>query len=204
MEQKETTKEKKEEFAKMQQAQMADLVENSMIIGANTAKKWDKQGSHAADFYFNKGEGFSQRQEIYEQMKNNYEKNGINYEPQFPGIGMLVSNSMNIVNGANQVLTLGNLEKIVNQVHPGKDFKVIDKFKNVTGDEAAKLIEKDPKKLTEYQKDLLNTYVNLISSYQKGAPLSFMIKYSLAEENASGKEIWEKYNKPKENKEKSK
>lgn len=188
--------EKEKEAKELQEGQMAQYLSNAMIIGANTAKKWGEQGDYASDYYFNKGEGLKRKQEIDDINRQNYEALGINFDYQPVTNGALVYNTVLMNQGSEKALTLGNLEKIVDQIDPTKKFKVVDKFKNYTGEQVQELLDK--KDLSEEEKDLKDTYMLLRSSYQTGAPLTFMLQNASVEANARGNEIFEKYNPKKE------
>lgn len=203
MEKKEQTKEEKEaEEKKMQNLQMEVLLSNSGIVGSNYAKsKGGELGVSSADNYMNGTDILKRKQEIYTQTKQMYKEAGVNYDAAFPTDGALVMNSMNVVQGAMSVLTLGNLEKIINTIDPTKaGIKISDKFKGITGQKLNEMVQKSGGKPSEELEDIYNTYHSLKSSYTKVSAMSVMAKNYLSDDKSVLDEIFNKY-KPKEDKE---
>jgi len=194
---KEMTKEEKEaEFKKRQDFQMQVLRADYGIIGSNYAKlNFGKMGGSVADNYMNTDQNVLKiKQGMYAQTKQAYEKEGVAWDVVMPDNGAVVLNSKRMVGPALQTVTLGNLEKIVNEIDPAKtELKVADKFKGLTLEKINEMAEKAGEKPSEELKEASTIYALLTASYEKTAAMNIMNKGYLTGEKAYLDSIAEKY-----------
>jgi hypothetical protein len=197
---KEMTKEEKEaEFKKMQDFQMQVLRTDYGIIGSNYAKlNGGKMGSSVADNYMNTDQNVLKiRQQLYAEGDQEYKKAGIAWDAVMPDNGAVAYYAKQMTGPALQTLTLGNLEKIVNEIDPKAGLKVADKFKGLTLEKINEMAEKAGEKPSEELKEASTIYTLLTASYEKTAAMNIMNKSYLSNEKAVLDSIAEKY-KPRE------
>ncbi len=198
-----TEKEKEAEFKNQQNIQMQILLADSGIIGSNYAKlNAGKMGGSAADGYMNTDANVLKRkQQLQAQTKQAYEQEGVAWDAPMPDNGALVLNSKRMTGPALQMLTLGNLEKIVNQLDPTKvGLKVDDKFKGLTYSQIVEMSEKAGENPSEELQYILSTYGAINSSYEKTAAMNVMTQNYLNQEKTVLDSIAEKYKPKEENK----
>ncbi len=194
---KEMTKEEKEaEFKKMQDFQMQVLRTDYGIIGSNYAKlNFGKTGGSVANDYMNTDPNVLKiKQGMYAQTKQAYEKEGVAWDAVMPDNGAAAYYAKQMTGPALQTLTLGNLEKIVNEIDPAKaGLKVADKFKGLTLEKINEMAEKAGEKPSEELKEASTIYTLLTASYEKTAAMNVMNKGYLSNEKAILDSIAEKY-----------
>ena len=190
-----------EKFEKMQSFYQGMMQENAFLIAANNLKtQYGTSGAEYADGYMNGSDVYNMKHSMHQQKANEAKKMGIAYDISMPSNGDLIMNAKKAVLGAQQELTLGNLEKIAKQFSPGLKGNTPEKFKNMTYSTIAGEIQKtngDLSKLSEDTQDALQLYGIMETAYTKGAELALMQTSYTSELNEGLNEISEKY-KPKE------
>jgi hypothetical protein len=189
--------EKQKEFEDMQKLQMQILQSNSLFLGANNLKNdYGKEGSNIADSFMNSGDVLKAKQKMLEEQRKEAEEMGIGYSPEMPTNYELIKNAKKMSQGAMQILTLGNLEKIAKTVNPGLTFDVAKDFKEKTYmdlNDAIKKANGNPQKLDEKSKDLLQYHSLLSEAYEKGSVMALMQNTYINQYNQIGKQLAEKY-----------
>ena len=198
---KEMTKEEKEaEFKKQQDFQMQVLLADYGIIGSNYAKlNYGKKGGSFADNYMNTNENALKiKQQLYAEEKREYENAGVAWDAVMPDNGSVAYYAKQMTDPALQTLTLGNLEKIVNELDVSKKgLKVADKFKGLTFEKIAEMSKKAGENPSEELQEIIATYKAISSSYEEAAAMNVLFNSSLSDKKAVLDSISEKY-KPKE------